>query len=171
MICVGLISIAALCPRLVQKQMKLLPLPSDFPLGSTLARRVAQLRDFRNMTVRDLAKASRFSVTRIDDIEQGLETWLSSTDRQILAKALNIEPSLLQEVERRAKLSHDNYDALLVAAHQQHLADAILGGARDLECPNCGGTLKCSVQEGFDLEEKPIRFPKAFCLKCPFILK
>jgi transcriptional regulator with XRE-family HTH domain len=147
------------------------PLPSDLKLGSTLARRIWQLRDFRNMTVRDLAKASRFTIERIDDIEQGLETWLSSTDRQVLAKALNVEPILLQEVERRAKVTTENYDQQLVTAHYDRLADAILSGSHDLECPNCGGTLKCSIQEGLDLEQKPIRFPKAFCLKCPFLFR
>jgi transcriptional regulator with XRE-family HTH domain len=147
------------------------PLPADFQLGNTLARRIWQLRDFRNMTVRDLAKASRFTVERIDDLEQGLETWLSFTDRQILAAALSIDPQLFQEVERRATVTTDNYDQQLVSAHQNQLADAILSGVRDIECPNCGGTLKCSVQEGFDLEGKPIRFPKAFCLKCPFLFR
>jgi len=150
--------------------MKQQPLPTDFPLAGTLARRVWQLRDFRNMTVRDLATASRFSVQRIDDIEQGLETWLSSTDRQVLAKALNIEPILLQEVERRAKVTTEHYDEQLVIMHQRRLADAILGGGRDLECPECGGTLKCSIREGLDMEGRPIRFPKAFCLKCPYLL-
>jgi transcriptional regulator with XRE-family HTH domain len=147
------------------------PLPSDLKLGSTLARRIWQLRDVRNMTVRDLAKASRFSVERIDDIEQGLETWLSSTDRQVLAKALNVEPILLQEVERRAKINAENYDQQLVTAHHDRLAESILSGARDLECPNCGGTLKCTVQEGWDLHQKPICFPKAFCLSCPFLFR
>jgi len=147
------------------------PLPADFRLGGTLAQRIWQLREFRNMTVRDLAKASRFGVERIDDLEQGLETWLSFTDRQVLAKALNIEPQLLQEVERRATVTTDNYDQQLVTAHHDQLANAIMSGGRDLECPNCGGTLKCSVQEGLDIEGKPIRFPKAFCLQCPLLFR
>jgi len=147
------------------------PLPPDLKLAPTLARRLAQLREFRNMTVRDLARASRFSPERIDDIEQGLETWLSTTDRQILAKALTVEPMVLQEVERRAKLTTEHYDEQIVEMAQKQLTEAILTGARDLECPNCGGTLKCSVQEGLDIDEQPIRFAKAFCLKCPFILR
>jgi transcriptional regulator with XRE-family HTH domain len=150
------------------KQLR--PIPPDFQLAGTLARRVGQLRDFRNMTVRDLARAARFTVERIDDIEQGLETWLSSTDRAILAKALSVEPGLLQEVERRAKVTTENYDEQLVAKLQQQLAESILAGGRDLECPSCGGTLKCSIREGLDMEARPIRFPKAYCLKCPYQL-
>src|SRR5262249_19088297 len=81
------------------------PIPSTMKLADTLAQRVGQLREFRNMTVRDLAKASRFDVRRLEEIESGMETWFSSTERQLLAKALSVEPALLLEVERRSKPS------------------------------------------------------------------
>ncbi len=126
-----------------------------------------QLRDFRNLTVKDLAKLSRFPIARIEDIESGLESWLSASDRQLLAKALCVEPAILLEVETRTGLG-DNQEKQALA---QYLSRAILEGARDLQCPNCGHTLRCSIQAGFDLEGKPIRFPKAFCTKCPFVLR
>ena len=143
------------------------PLPKDLELAPTLARRVLQLREFRNLTVRDLAKLSRFPEVRIEDIESGLEIWLSSTDRQLLAKALSIEPSLLQEVETRPPLS----DSTQQKAAAAYLGRAILEGVRELECPDCGQTLRCSVQEGFDLDGLPVRFPKAFCSRCPYVLR
>ncbi len=143
------------------------PLPSTTPLAPTLAQRVQQLRDFRNLTVKDLAKLSRFAIARIEDIESGLESWLSASDRQLLAKALSVEPAVLLEVEARPGLG-DNLEKQALA---QYLSRAILEGARDLQCPNCGHTLRCSIQEGFDLEGRPIRFPKAFCTKCPFVLR
>src|SRR5262249_23206631 len=71
------------------------PLPSSFQLEPTLAQRVRQLREFRNMTVKDLAKLSRFKISRLEEIELGFENWLSSSDRQLLAKALSVEPSVL----------------------------------------------------------------------------
>jgi transcriptional regulator with XRE-family HTH domain len=147
-----------------------MPLSSAVKLAETLAQRVAQLREFRNMTVRDLAKASRFGLRRIEDIESGLETWFSATERQLLARALSVEPALLQEVERRPNRSSVN-DMEVAAAVLQDLSKAILNGARDLECPLCSSTLKCSIQEGIDMEERPISFAKAFCTKCPFILR
>jgi transcriptional regulator with XRE-family HTH domain len=147
------------------RQLK--PIPSELMTSKTLARRVFELREFRNMTVRDLAKASRFSVQRVEDIESGLETWLSSSDRQLLAKALNVEPQLLQEVETRSGLQPTTED---VRTNEQ-LVEAILQGVRDLQCPNCGGTLKCSVQEALDIEGNPTQFAKAFCVNCPFVLK
>lgn len=145
---------------------QLRPLPNNFEFAPTLAQRVLQLRDYRNMTVKDLAKLSRFPVKRIEEIEAGMETWLSASDRQLLAKALSVEPSLLQEVERRyTQLSE------VPRSVMADLADDILHGARDLQCPVCGRNLRCSVQEGLDLEGRPIVLPKAFCTKCPFILQ
>jgi len=146
------------------------PLPRGIELAPTLAQRVYQLRDVRNFTVKDLAKAARFPARRIEEIESGMETWLSATDRQLLAKALNIEPGLLQEVESRPRdempKSH-----MLDQNTGAMLRDAILNGARDLRCPDCGNALKCSVQEGRDLQEETIRFAKAFCVKCPYVLR
>ena len=83
---------------------QLRPLPSSLELAPTLAQRIAQLRDLRNMTQMDVARRTRFSLQRIEDIESGIETWLSATDRQLLAKALCVEPVLLQEVEARNML-------------------------------------------------------------------
>lgn len=108
----------------------------------------------------------------MEDIEAGIETWLSASDRQLLAKALSIEPILLHEVETRSVAGHHVKDTLMLdRATSQQLSVAILNGTRELECPDCGGTLKCSIQEGIDIEGRPIQFPKAFCFKCPFILR
>jgi transcriptional regulator with XRE-family HTH domain len=143
------------------------PLPANYNLAPTLARRVFQLREFRNLTVKDLARWSRFTLKRIEDIEAGMESWLSSTDRQRLAKALNVEPWVLEEVETR----YYQDDAQLRQAQNEQLTLSILAGYRQLNCPDCGADLKCSIQEGFDLEGKPIRLAKAFCLKCPYVLR
>jgi transcriptional regulator with XRE-family HTH domain len=152
--------------------MKQMPLPSSMRLAPTLATRVFQLREFRNMTAKDLAKSARFNVERIEDIEGGIETWLSAPDRQLLARALAVEPSLLQEVETRIVAGHQQSDSehIGVATNAQ-IAESILNGARELGCPSCGSTLKCSIQEGVDMDGLPSRSAKAFCIKCPFILR
>jgi len=93
---------------------------------------------------------------------------LSSTDRQLLARALTVDPRVLQDVEAKSHLV-DDLDQN--AAVLKNLSEQILTGLRDLECPNCGTTLKCSVQEALDLEGARIYLPKAFCQKCPFFLK
>src|SRR5262250_1279656 len=141
------------------------PIPQTMKLAPTLAQRVFQLREFRNLTVRDLARLCRFPPQRIEEIEAGMETWFSSTDRQLLAKALCVEPAVIQEVETRPRLE----DPLALQEVSDRLTSLILGGARDLQCPACGHSLRCSIQEGFDIEGQPIGFAKAFCTRCPFV--
>src|SRR5277367_3687659 len=134
------------------------PIPPSLQLAPTLARRVNQVREFRNMTILDLSRLSRFPVQRLEDIEAGLETWLSASDRQLLAKALSIEPSLLQDVETRSIAGHQVRDThMLNRATNEQLSNAILNGARELECPDCGSTLRCRIQEGTDIEGRPIK--------------
>ena len=137
-------------------------------LAPTLAQRVFQIREMRNLTVKDLARMSRFSISRIEDIESGVETWLSASDRQLLAKALSVEPVILLEVESKRLDSASEEDKLKV---QEQLAEKILKGLRDESCPNCGGSLKCSVENGLDLDGRVQEYAKAFCLKCPFVLR
>jgi transcriptional regulator with XRE-family HTH domain len=139
-------------------------------LAPTLARRIAQLRERKNLTIKDLGEDSRFGKQRIEDLESGLETWLSATDRQLLARALAVDPIIIQEVEQRPRLEISD-DPVRYAAMLADMADSILKGVKELECPQCGNTLRCRVQEGLDMEEQPIYFAKAFCPKCPFVLK
>ena len=146
------------------------PSEASKELPASLARRVAELRERKNLTVKDLAQDSRFTKERIEDIESGLETWLSSTDRQLLARALAVDPYIIQEVETRPRLEESS-DPVAYAAMLVDLTDSILKGVKEHECPQCGNTLRCRVQEGLDIEEMPVYFAKAFCQKCPFILK
>jgi len=146
------------------------PLPKTLVLAETLAQRVNQLRELRNLTIRDIAKSTKFGIKRIEEIETGLETWLSSTDRQLLAKALSVEPALLEEVEVRSR----DYGALsqesILVNIQSDLSQAILAGNKQLMCPLCGESLKSNVQHGFDIDGQPIKLARAHCTKCPFIL-
>ncbi len=143
------------------------PLPKSLPLGDTLAGRLQQIREYREISREDLSHAVRFPLARIDDLESGLETWLSAADRQVLAKALGVEPKLLQEVEHKPNLPQNAGRRKEVV---EDMVIAILNGANELECPDCGNIAQCSIQSGFDLDDKEIFFPKAFCLKCPFVL-
>ncbi len=110
---------------------------------------------------------ARFTVSRVEDIEAGLETWLSATDRQKLATALMIEPQVLKDVEARGV--RENAAGELDV--QTQLTQAILQGTRKLQCPHCGSELRCSVQAALDIDGNPTQFAKAHCSQCPFVLK
>jgi hypothetical protein len=142
-------------------------LPSALDLPDTLAARVRFIREYRNLTAKDVSNAARFPLKRIEDIESGLETWFSSTDRQLLCKALAVEPAILQEVEHRSL--HEVGE--VPQETMREIGDDILRGVRELMCPSCGNHLRCSMQEGFDMEGRPLQLPKAYCMKCPFVLK
>ena len=140
-------------------------------LGATLAQRVVRLREIRNMTQKDIVKSSpRFTLERVQDIESGVETWLSSSDRQLLARALVVDPVILQEVETRPRYSAES-DAAMMLSKEADITESILMGARELECPRCGNILRCRVQEGLDMDGQPVYLAKAFCQKCPYGLK
>ncbi|MBY0551771.1 MAG: hypothetical protein K2W95_31095 [Candidatus Obscuribacterales bacterium] len=142
------------------------PIPPEFNLGETLARRVFQIREFRNMTRKDLSRYSRLKEEKIEDIEAGVETWLSVVERQLLAKALSIEPILLQEVETRPNLGAETMYALEI-----ELGKKILEGKTVLECPKCGGTLNCRVEQGYDIQGNVIKMAKAYCTSCAYTLR
>lgn len=120
------------------------------------------------MTVLDLSMSSKMPVKRIEDLESGLETWLSSPDRQIIAKAMEIEPILFQEVELRPDDSYQ--EPTYTSEDLDFLAEKILDGEVDLPCPACGKPLKCKIEEAYDLKDRAVVYPKAFCRICPFVL-
>jgi hypothetical protein len=144
-------------------------LPKDVDWGSTLARRLTFIREWRGMSKPALARESHFKIDRLNEIEAGMETWLSSSDRQLLALALKVDASVLQEVESRPRLEpSDNPE--IFGAIVEDIKDSILTGVKELECPQCGHTLRCRVQEGLDMEGRPMYRAKAFCTKCPFVI-
>ena len=146
------------------------PLPKNIVLAGSLAQRVHQLREIRNMTLRDLAKSTKFGIKRLEEIEAGFETWFSSTDRQLLAKALSVEPSLIEEVENRYKTDIDVKFNTIPEQIKADLERAILAGVKNLNCPVCGENLKCVIQYAFDINGEPIELARANCHRCPFIL-
>lgn len=141
--------------------------------ASTLSTRVAFLRERKNLTLLDLAKRSRFPIQRIERIESGEETWLSVTDRQVLARALGVEPMLLKEVEYSPSDYPGVYQSKLMpaAVDTDSMAEQILKGYTDIKCPRCATTLKTSIEEAFDMEGNPTRFARAYCPQCPFSLR
>jgi transcriptional regulator with XRE-family HTH domain len=138
-------------------------------LACTLAIRVSQLRERRNLTVADVARLSRFSIKRVEEIEAGIEVWLSVTDRAILARVLGVQPSCLEEAEA---CPSDLSPAAAGAPRTDFddLARRVLKGEVNLACPKCGTILKTAIENALDFEGEPTRFARAYCPACPFAL-
>lgn len=139
------------------------------PLEKTLARRVSQLRDLKNLTVLDLSRVTRMSVKRIEAIESGQEIWLSIRDRTVLARALGVQPAILQEVE--ACPSEMSPARMQSVAAVDEIAERILAGEVQIPCPQCQTNLKVSVEDALDFEGRPTQFARGYCPVCPFSLR
>ena len=138
-------------------------------LAGTLSRRVSQLRESRNLTIIDLARSCRFPVKRIEEIESGIEVWLSVTDRSILSRALGVQPAVLKEVEAGP-------EDIQISSYGQpendtdFLAKEVLARLPNLACPRCGAILITSIESALDFEGLPTHFARAYCPVCPFAL-
>ncbi len=127
------------------------------------------MRDLRNLTVLDLSRTTRMSVKRIEALESGQELWLSIRDRTILARALGVQPSVIQEVETCPSAMSDERKQSIKAIDE--IADRILAGEVQISCPQCGSILKVSVEDALDFEGRPTQFPRGYCPVCPFSLR
>lgn len=139
-------------------------------LPKTLASRVSYIRNVRGLHIFELSQLARVSHKFLEDIEAGIETWLPIAVRQRIARVLNVDPNILEEVEIKNKITKDlNKEPPLELV--ERIQDEILSGVKTINCPVCSNELRVWVQEGFDLNGKPLNTPKAYCTFCVFQLK
>lgn len=135
-------------------------------LPKTLALRVQYFREKWNLSKEALASLSNVELALIDNIEEGIETFLSTTIRQRLSKTLKIPASTLKEVEKHPQKPQIPLEKL------EYLKENILAGnIKNNKCPACGNILICKIITMYDLEDNPVEHAKARCSKCPFQLK
>ena len=139
-------------------------------LPKTLASRVAFLRNARRIHITELSLRAKISIELIEDIEAGIETWLPTSIRQRIARVLKVDPNILEEVEIK-NFDEENFPKQPPLELVERIQEDILSGVKDIQCPLCQNPLKVWIQEGLDLNEKPIRTPKAHCTVCVFQLR
>lgn len=137
-------------------------------LPDTLALRLRHFRDLRDLTVRQLSQKSLVPVNVIEDIEAGLETFLSPATRQKLAKALRVRADQIKEVEKipypevpEAPMAVKSGTAFLID-QLRHYPD------KSHACPLCGKPVAARFFERRDLNDLPIQVIKAHCTECLF---
>lgn len=139
-------------------------------LPSTLGSRILYLRNARHIHIAELSYQARVSIGFLEDIEAGIETWLSTSIRQRIARVLKVDPNVLEEVE--IKKSNTNVDMRNPPYEViERIQEQILLGDSNILCPMCKSPLKVWIQEGFGLNGEPIKSPKGHCTMCVFQLK
>ena len=139
-------------------------------LPKTLASRVSFLRNARRIHIAELSLQAKVPVKLLEDIEAGIETWLPTAVRQRIARVLKVDPKILEEVEVK------NLDIAQVYRNppgelMERICEEILEGASDIKCPLCSSEMKVWIQDGFDLNGKPIKTPKGYCKSCIFQIR
>jgi transcriptional regulator with XRE-family HTH domain len=135
-------------------------------LPGTLAGRIQHLRESSNLSPGELAARSNIDISIVTDIEEGKEIFLSAGIRQRIAKALRIPAAVLKEVELNPP--KEEPPAETVTAIKMNI---LSGRLNDNHCPKCGNLLNCKIVTMYDLEDIPVKHPKARCSKCPFQIK
>ena len=136
-------------------------------LPKTLASRVSFLRNARRIHIAELSLQAKVPIKLLEDIEAGLETWLPTSIRQRISIVLKVDPKILEEVEVKNKKIEGLYKeppGELI----ERICEEILEGNLDIKCPTCGSEMKVWIQDGFDLNENPIKTPKGYCKSCIF---
>lgn len=134
----------------------------------SLAQFVINRREKLNLTQTELANNSGLDIEQILSIEQGYETFLSTTVRQKLAKGLKIENKEIKHYEK-------NVDFNIVKKNKMdEIRELILLNSSnpnfEIKCPICGEKLITRIAKLYDLEDNLVLRPKARCSKCPFQL-
>lgn len=139
-------------------------------LPKTLASRVSFLRNARKIHIAEFSHLARVPLKLLEDIEAGIETWLPVSIRQRIARVLKVDPNILEEVEVKNTIREDLVKAPPLEL-QERIQEEILSGIKEINCPVCGNPLRTWIQEGLDINEQPIKTPKAHCTVCVFQLK
>ena len=133
-----------------------------------LAQFVFHTREKSGLSVSGLSKKCNLEEDVIQNIESGLEIFLSVTVRQKLAKGLKVTPNEIKIYEKNENYNFTSKEIL------DNLREDILNNANNKYysalCPVCGSKLNVRIAKLYDLEDNLILHPKAVCTKCPFQL-
>ena len=132
----------------------------------SLAHFVSCEREVLGLSQSGLAKKCNLQLEQINSIESGIETFLSTTVRQKLAKGLKTSLEQIKIYEKGEVFTFGS------AREIEDLKEQILQNGENskaaLYCPVCGSKLIVRIAKMYDLEDNLVLHPKARCSKCPF---
>lgn len=132
----------------------------------SLAMFVSITREKLGYSQSGLAKRCNLNVEDIQNIESGIDIFLSTTVRQKLAKGLKTTLTEIKQYEKTEDFSFAPDDII------KTLKDEILDNEDNRGyapmCPVCGSKLNVRIAKMYDLEDNLMLHPKARCTKCPF---
>jgi transcriptional regulator with XRE-family HTH domain len=138
-------------------------------LPDTLAQRVQQLREQRDITLSTLARLALLEEDDVRDIEQGITLFLAPHTRQKLAKVLRIKPYVLEDVEKPPP-SPDNGPIVkrFSAVEQLQFLQKLLNSpAVDYTaCPRCDDIAQVQRFERQDIHGLTVHAIKVRCPHC-----
>ena len=132
----------------------------------SLAHFVSCEREVLGLSQSGLAKKCNLTLEQISSIESGIETFLSTTVRQKLAKGLKTSLEQIKVHEKGEDFTLGSVSDI------EDLKEQILTNGENskvaLYCPVCGSKLIVRIAKMYDLEDNLVLHPKARCSKCPF---
>jgi transcriptional regulator with XRE-family HTH domain len=140
-------------------------------LPLTLAERIRFLREQRLLTIPLLAHKVHLSSRQIEDIESGIELFLSPAIRARLAGALHVTPACIKAVEKIPDGVAPSLDSATSRSESLSLYEAILiDPEANHDCPECCAQLRVQTFERRDFNDKPLLVIKVHCSQCLFRL-
>lgn len=149
-------------------------MPGMATLPSTLAQRIQFFRQIRGWTPQQLADKIQVPLTQIEDIESGIDVFLSSILRRKLAQALRMHPQWLKDVEVEPESISDALKALQAEpTPDKIMTEERLMAIRDnpdhtWPCPYCDAPLSLQFFDRLDMDENPVLSLKINCSRCLF---
>jgi transcriptional regulator with XRE-family HTH domain len=135
--------------------------------GITLAQRVQQARETLSLSQAALAEAAHIPISQVQDIEAGIELFLSPAVRQKLARVLKVRPVTLKMLE---KPTPPQRPPLSLEARDSYIEELLHFPDREHSCPLCGACLEVRLFQRRDLEDNLLVEVKAHCSQCLFKL-
>jgi transcriptional regulator with XRE-family HTH domain len=135
----------------------------------TLSRRIQRLREQLNLSIAQLGQKANLTESFLQDLEAGLEPFLSPAVRQKLARVLRVKLNYIQEVETPPPPAPD---VRLDDEKKVEMLNALIKKPdRVLFCPACGGKLVSRVFNRQDLQGTPLTSFKIHCSQCLFSME